>query len=140
MHAAMSGEQLAIIFRRNISGIMQRLGEIPFIKNELQEIDSVYWALTAALRCDDVEREKEELQQKYEEQRRTIQALEQQLEELIVAKEQHETAMLEKFRDILNAKKLKIRDQQRLLTRTGTSDKEGRSFSSPHPKIHIMDR
>lgn len=115
VRAAIIGEQLAIIFRKNISGITQRLGEITLVKDEAQEVDAIAWASTAVLRCDDLEKETEDLKRKYEDQRNTIRDLQQQLEDLIEAKKQHETAMLEKFRDLLNAKKLKIRDQQRLL-------------------------
>lgn len=52
---------------------------------------------------------------KFREQQETISKLNAQLEELIAAKATHETELLEKFRDLLNEKKAKIRDQQRLL-------------------------
>jgi hypothetical protein len=125
VRAAITGEQLAIIFRKNVSGITQRLGEIMLEKDEAQEVDAIAWASTAVLRCDDLENEAEELKQKYEDQRSTIQDLQQQLEDLIEAKKQHEIALLEKFRDLLNAKKLKIRDQQRLLVRRKTDSYKG---------------
>ena len=38
-----------------------------------------------------------------------------QLDNLIEEKTSHENALLEKFRQLINSKKLKIRDQQRLL-------------------------
>lgn len=38
-----------------------------------------------------------------------------QLDDLVRAKKEHEEALLQKFAALLNAKKLKIRDQQRLL-------------------------
>jgi hypothetical protein len=44
-----------------------------------------------------------------------VKDLKAQLEELIAAKEEDETAMLYKFRDLLNEKKLKIREQQRAI-------------------------
>ena len=52
---------------------------------------------------------------KFREQQEAISKLNAQLEELIAAKTNHETELLEKFRDLLNEKKAKIRDQQRLL-------------------------
>jgi hypothetical protein len=52
---------------------------------------------------------------KFREQQETVSKLNAQLEELIDAKANHETELLEKFRDLLNEKKAKIRDQQRLL-------------------------
>jgi hypothetical protein len=57
----------------------------------------------------------------------TIENLKGQLEDLINAKNEHEDSMLEKFRDLLNSKKLKIRDQQRLLA-TATVDQEQRKM------------
>jgi hypothetical protein len=45
----------------------------------------------------------------------TVKGLKAQLEELIAAKEEDETAMLYKFRDLLNEKKLKIREQQKAI-------------------------
>lgn len=45
----------------------------------------------------------------------SVEGLKAQLEELIQTKDKDETALLEKFRDLLNEKKVKIRQQQRLL-------------------------
>lgn len=52
---------------------------------------------------------------KYDEQSQTIHKMNQQLEELIEAKKAHEVALLGKFTELLNNKKMKIRDQKRLL-------------------------
>lgn len=46
---------------------------------------------------------------------KSVEELKSQLQELIKAKETDENQLLEKFRDLLNGKKLKIRQQQRLL-------------------------
>ena len=115
VRANIAGEQLAIIVRKNISGITQRLGEILLRKDESQEIDSISWTATAVMRSTTLEKQMEDLREKYDEQSRTVETLNQQLEDLIVAKLEHENALLKKFQDLLNAKKLKIRDQQRLL-------------------------
>jgi len=47
--------------------------------------------------------------------------LQSQLEELIRAKDEDETALLRKFRDLLNEKKLKIREQQQSLATLATN-------------------
>jgi hypothetical protein len=44
-----------------------------------------------------------------------------QLEELIKAKDEDETALLRKFRDLLNEKKVKIREQQQVLATLSTN-------------------
>ena len=113
--ATIAGDSLALTFRHNISGITQKLGEIVFKKDESQEIDITSWASTAVLRANELESEVQDLTVKYDEQSKTIEKLNQQLEDLVQAKKEHEDALLEKFRELLNSKKLKIRDQQRLL-------------------------
>ena len=108
-------DRLEITFRRNISGITQRLGAIALKKDEDQEINTVAWAVNAVSRSRGLEKEVQGLQKKYNEQGETIRKLNKQLDELIEAKKEHENSLLQKFRELLNAKKLKIRDQQRLL-------------------------
>lgn len=114
-----------IIFRKNISGITQRLGEISLTKDESQEIDTISWAATAVTRGTDLETEVQDLTVKYDEQAKTMQKLNQQLEDLIEVKKLHENTLLEKFCELLNAKKLKIRDQQRLLVGAKVDPQKG---------------
>ncbi|MCJ1466645.1 hypothetical protein MMC07_005265 [Pseudocyphellaria aurata] len=113
--ANINDEKLLIIFRKNISGITQRLGEISLEKDEDQEIDAISWAATAVTRSTDLEKQFQELSARYEEQGRTIEKLDQQLENLIQAKIEHEQSLLERFQALLNAKKSKIRDLHRAL-------------------------
>lgn len=123
--ASITKEKLIITFRKNISGITQRLGEIPLEKDEEQEIDSVSWAGTAAARSADLEKEVEALKGKYQDQSKMMEKLNQQLQDLIKAKLQHENELLEKFRELLNAKKLKIRDLHRVLAGTKIDPQKG---------------
>ena len=113
--AMITGDQVVLIFRKNISGITQRLGEITLKKDEDVEIDPTAWAGSAVARANNLEQEIQDLNTKYDKHSQIIQKLNEQLEDLIQAKKEHETALLEKFRELLNSKKLKIRDQQRLL-------------------------
>ena len=122
--AKISGDVLTITFRKNISGITQKLGEIGFKKDEGQEIDSVSWAATAVQRATLLQDEVQDLARKYSEQNKRIEKLNQQLEEFIEAKKAHEDSLLEKFRELLNTKKLKIRDQQRLLAGAKVDSKQ----------------
>ena len=84
-------------------------------KDEDQEIDTITWVSTAVVRSQVLEQEAEDLRTKSKEQGELIKKLNKQLEDLIASKADHENVLLEKFREILNTKKLKIRDQQRLL-------------------------
>lgn len=113
--ASIAGDQLSIIFRNNISGITQKLGELIFKKDESQELDITRWAGAAAKRSNRLDREVQDLTAMNEEQSKRMEKLSLQLEDLIKAKLQHESSLLQKFAELLNTKKLKIRDQQRLL-------------------------
>lgn len=115
INATIADDSLTIHFRNNISGITQKLGEIQLKRDEKEEIDSISWCGTAVQRSTDLETEIRDLTTKYDSQSQTLEKLNQQLEDLISAKKTHEETLLQKFRDLLNAKKLKIRDQQRLL-------------------------
>ena len=66
-------------------------------------------------RSDTLETSIQTLTAQLTEQKQTIDKLDQQLEELIQAKKAHEEELLGKFALLLNEKKLKIREQQRLL-------------------------
>ncbi len=73
------------------------------------------WALTSLARSESLEADLNALTSRYEEQKTQVGALMRQLDELITAKEKHEEVLFVRFRDLLNAKKLMIRDQQRVL-------------------------
>ena len=122
--ATIGGGDLTVLFRNNISGITQKFGEIHLKENEHQEIDAISWCGAAVQRSTSLEIEVEDLRAKYKEQSRTIEKLNQQLEEFVGAKKTHEDTLLDKFRELLNAKKLKIRDQQRLLASARVDSKQ----------------
>lgn len=113
--ATLAGDQLSIIFRNNISGITQKLGEVIFKKDESQELDITTWTGTAVERANGLDRELQGLTSQYDEQSKKMVKLNDQLEDLIKAKIQHEASLLQNFRELLNIKKLRVRDQQRLL-------------------------
>lgn len=133
--AAISEESLLLVFRKNISGIKQRLGELALKRNENEEIELFGWLGTATARCDELVKELTNLDDRYKEQGQTIQAINQQLEDLIEAKTEHENSLLEKFRELLNAKKLKIRDLHRALA-VARGDPENGTFSSA-PSVDV---
>ncbi len=122
--ATIAGGVIAIHFRNNISGITQKLGEILLKQNEDEEIDAIKWCGVAVQRSTNLEAEIQDLTARYDEQGKTIEKLNNQLEELIEAKKTHEGHLLEKFRELLNSKKLKIRHQQRLLASAKVDPKQ----------------
>lgn len=113
--ATVSDGQLTITFRKNVEGITQRLGSIALDQNDDEEADFIGWSATAALAAQNVTDRISELQAKFDQQRSTIDRLNKQLDELVAAKTEHENDLLQKFTELLNSKKRKIRDQQRLL-------------------------
>jgi myosin heavy subunit len=91
------------------------MGAFQLNYNSDQEIDLFEWCGTAVKSTSDTNDELSSLKSRFKEQQETINKLNTQLDDLITAKAQHENELLEKFRDLLNEKKSKIRDQQRLL-------------------------
>ena len=118
--ASITGNRLSIIFRRNIEGIVQRLGEVVLNKDVEQEIELFDWIQVAVKRSDSLGVKVHKLQSRSDEQYRQMQKLAHQIEDFVQTKQDHETDLLEKFQRLLNEKKLKIRDQQRLLNTAKT--------------------
>lgn len=137
--ATISEESLLLVFRKNISGIKQRLGELALEKNENEEIELFGWLGTATAQNDELVKELTNLNDSYKEQGQKIQVINQQLEDLIEAKIKHENSLLEKFRELLNAKKLKIRDLHRALA-VARVDSENGAFSSTPFKFPQVGR
>lgn len=128
--ATLAGDQLSILFRNNISGITQKLGEVVFKKDESQELDITGWTGTAVKRSNELDREVQELTSRYDEQSKKMEKLSLQLEDLIKAKIEHENDLLHKLQELLNTKKLKIRDQQRLLASAKLDPKQAAKLES----------
>jgi hypothetical protein len=93
----------------------QRLGTLTLPRDDSQEIELFDWTCLAAAAAHTAQTSLTRLTQTLKSQQATIAALTQQLDALIQAKAQHEEVLLLKFTQLINAKKLKIRDQQRLL-------------------------
>lgn len=66
------------------------------------------------------------LKAKSDSQEVALRKLREQLHELIRAKNDHEITLISKFRELLNAKKLKIRDQHRLLVKANVEGYRGK--------------
>ncbi|KAI7494384.1 hypothetical protein KC367_g8040 [Hortaea werneckii] len=114
--AAIDGSSLNLTFRKNIKGITQRLGSLSITQDdEAEEVSPFDWCFTAVGQADDLRLRLETLQASVSSHSSQVAKLNQQLEDLVKAKKDHEDELLKKFAALLNTKKLKIRDQQRLL-------------------------
>jgi DNA double-strand break repair and V(D)J recombination protein XRCC4 len=109
-------------------GSQQRLGTIGLKQTNNEDIADLFeWACIASDAATDAKYEITALRSELEEQKATVSKLNQQLEDLIKAKAEHENALLQKFTELLNSKKLKIRDQQRLLATAKVDPRAGKN-------------
>lgn len=88
------------------------------------------WTASAVSRANNLNEEITSLKVKYREAESTIKQLNSQLEELITAKNDHDDQLIGKFVQLLNEKKLKIRNQQRLLATAKIDPAKGWSSQS----------
>ncbi|KAI4600349.1 hypothetical protein KJ359_000703 [Pestalotiopsis sp. 9143b] len=110
-----AGKIATLVFRKNFSGITQRLGSITLASTEDEGVEVFAWCVAAIGDRAKVVDDLAAATAKAAELEQTANELKAQLEDLLKAKDDDERQLLEKFRDLLNEKKLKIRQQQRLL-------------------------
>ncbi|KAL8728766.1 MAG: hypothetical protein Q9181_005230 [Wetmoreana brouardii] len=113
--ASISSTTLIITLRKSISGIHQKLGDLSLPASPDTDINVIDWCHTAILRADTMDTQSLSLQQELASQTATVKKLRAQLEDLILAKKEHEEQLLQKCAILINEKKAKIRDQLRLL-------------------------
>ena len=117
--AAVSGKDdnrlLTITFRNRIDQITQKLGSTELKETE-EEIQLFDWASVAVDQQRASQVEVVKLRTKSENDQTTITALQAQIADLVKAKREHEEQLISKFVLLLNEKKSKIRNQQRLLS------------------------
>jgi len=93
----------------------QHLGTLTLVRDDDREIELFDWTSLSVQQTNATEQRIDDLQKELQVQNATIARMRAQMEDFLKAKEEHEHLMLERFAHLLNAKKLKIRDQQRLL-------------------------
>ena len=106
---------LTITFRNRIDQITQKLGSIELKETE-EEIQLFDWATSAVDQDRSLQEEVSALRSKSEADQATITALQARITDLVKAKGEHEEQLISKFAVLLNEKKLKIRNQQRILS------------------------
>ncbi|KAG6009281.1 hypothetical protein E4U21_002885 [Claviceps maximensis] len=106
---------LTLTIRKQVQGITQRLGAISLHYEINETIELFDWC---AISVDAVTQSKESATEsvtKLNGIQATVEDLKLQLDELIQAKKEDELALLQKFKNLLNEKKVKIRQQQALI-------------------------
>ncbi|CAG7556696.1 unnamed protein product [Fusarium equiseti] len=116
-----SEKSISITLRKEIQGITQRLGAITLNHDPDEAIELFEWCGAAVESSAVSKQAAADLSVKSSEAESAATQLQSQLEELIRAKDEDETALLRKFRDLLNEKKLKIREQQQSLAALATN-------------------
>ncbi|EAA66843.1 hypothetical protein AN9412.2 [Aspergillus nidulans FGSC A4] len=108
-------KELVITIRKRIQTITQKLGSLTLQQDEEQDIELFDWTNLAVTRADILEQRFNSLLDRFRTAESTIKLLNKQLEEFISSKNQHEQQLFSGIVQLLNEKKLKIRNQQRLL-------------------------
>ena len=133
---------LTIVIRRNVQGITQRLGSIRLDQDDGREaVNAFDWVDTAVAHSDELRSQLEAMQTSMRSRQDEVGRLNRELDDLIQAKKEHENELLAKCAALLNAKKMKIRDQQRLIGRMGIKEEppeEEPDFS--HAKSSLSSR
>ncbi|KAL2017807.1 hypothetical protein VTK56DRAFT_1670 [Thermocarpiscus australiensis] len=129
------GKSITITVRRRVAGISQRLGALTLNHKPDEAIQLFDWCGALAL-------EREKFQEtlvaetaKVSDLEARISELRDQLDELTQAKKAREAELLEKFCGLLNEKKVKIREQQRLLSTAQVDPSKLAAARAARPKI-----
>ncbi|KAK0705114.1 hypothetical protein B0H67DRAFT_371789 [Lasiosphaeris hirsuta] len=109
------GKSIIITIRRRVAGINQRLGAITLYHRADEGIQLFDWCGAAAQELEKLKLDLAAEAAKVEDLDARVAELRSQVEELTQSKKASEAEMLEKLCGLLNEKKVKIREQQRLL-------------------------
>ncbi|CRG83235.1 hypothetical protein PISL3812_00586 [Talaromyces islandicus] len=107
--------QLAIAIRKRIDTITQRVASIQLTQDDDQTIELFEWAGLMATRADSLAQQISALTERLRAAEESIKTLNSSISELVTSKKEHEDLLMANFVHVLNEKKLKIRNQQRLL-------------------------
>lgn len=113
-----SRASLVILFRTRVQNITHNLGaiELPETSDQTDDVDLFGWTCQTIEKRDEVEAALATTTSEVKDSKEMIETLQQQLDDLIKAKAEHEDQLLAKFVLLLNEKKLKIRNLQRLVS------------------------
>jgi len=105
----------------------QKLGSLSLQQNDEQGIELFDWSNLAVTRADILEQRFNSLLDRFRTAEDTIALLNKQLEEFISLKTEHDQQLISDFAQLLNEKKLKIRNQQRLLASAQVDTEKSKS-------------
>ncbi|POR34135.1 Uncharacterized protein TPAR_05641 [Tolypocladium paradoxum] len=136
-----TASSISLTVRKQVQGITQRLGAITLKFDQGEGIELFQWCETA---LDALSKSKEvafKSTTKANGLEAAVTELQAQLDELVQAKADDETALLQKFRDLLNEKKVKIREQQKIMAASSLSgDRTASSQPSQAAEVQTARR
>ncbi|EUC48942.1 hypothetical protein COCMIDRAFT_85870 [Bipolaris oryzae ATCC 44560] len=106
---------LVISFRQDVQTIKVTLGEIVLPQDDEFEFNPFDWARASAMAHAQTLQHMAKLEARVSSEQDTVAKLTAQLDDFIKTKNEAESVMLQQFMELLNDKKRKIRDQNRLL-------------------------
>ena len=109
-------QTITIILRKRIQQISQRLGSFELQQNDDEEVQLFDWTAQAVQDAQSQTAQVERLKTNLDSAKSTIITLEAKLGELVKLKSEQDGQMLAQFAALVNEKKLKIRNQQRILS------------------------
>ncbi|KAG6017023.1 hypothetical protein E4U43_002468 [Claviceps pusilla] len=117
-----SESSISLTIRKQVQGITQRLGAI-LLQYEINETIELFdWCAIAVDALTQSKQSATQTAARFNSIQASVTDLQSQLEELILAKREDELALLQKFRNLLNEKKVKIRQQQALIAELSASE------------------
>jgi hypothetical protein len=96
--------------------LQQRLGTITLKCEPDEAIELFEWCATSVDAVGQANQRSSESVGKIQELQSSLGDIQAQLDELVAAKQEDEVVLLQKFRDLLNEKKVRIREQQKIIT------------------------
>ncbi|EXJ60643.1 hypothetical protein A1O7_04796 [Cladophialophora yegresii CBS 114405] len=127
-----SKRTLSLVFSNKVEDITQRLGtvELPQNTDAEDDVDLFGWTSQAIEQRDRLQGEVTGLRGQVKTKDDMVASLQKQIDELVEAKAEHEKQMLSKFALLLNEKKLKIRNMQRILSTAKIDQKKLRELQA----------
>ncbi|KAL8755482.1 MAG: hypothetical protein Q9184_004790 [Pyrenodesmia sp. 2 TL-2023] len=138
--ASIIDSKIILTFRISISGIHQKLGDLSLSKDPDAGISLFDWTNTAVAHAQVLQSEARSMQQKLAEQTQAAKRLNEQLEELIQAKKEHEDLLLQRCAILINEKKKKIREQQCLLATAKVSISKLKAVQAKAQRANALHR
>ncbi|KAG6125712.1 hypothetical protein E4U12_007056 [Claviceps purpurea] len=138
-----SESSISLTIRKQVQGITQRLGAISLRYETNETIELFDWCGISADALTQSQQSAAESVSKLSGVQASVEDLKRQLDELIQAKQEDELVLLESLKDLLNEKKVKIRQQQAIIAELsvkGTIQPEEPKPADEQPQAKLLGK